>query len=174
MRIIFFVWLLTSTTSLYAATFYNCNNKYALCTTASCEKIHGKKDLVSCHCQTKIGYSAGNQSCRSLQSHTHGTTIYSRYYPIKSYKVCHNDRAWAWCLDKPCKINKAHPKQATCICNLVSKQGPYLIVLAKGVNNHCQAGITSSATVTQMVQMNDFLKTQSTLKPFPATVIEDK
>ncbi|NNM60495.1 MAG: hypothetical protein HKM04_11885 [Legionellales bacterium] len=51
--------LLSVSISAIAATptFTACKSKYALCTTAVCTPIPGKKDSVSCQCDVKNGYS---------------------------------------------------------------------------------------------------------------------
>jgi hypothetical protein len=58
-----------------------------------------------------------------VQQTAEGQEIHSRYYPVKSYAVCANDRPWAWCLDKPCTIDKNNPEAAACTCDLVKKSG---------------------------------------------------
>src|ERR1700678_2320504 len=92
-----------------ATTFTACKSTYALCTTALCTPVPGKKDVVSCRCNVKTGYSAGTQACQDIKKTSKGEIIYSRYYPIKSYAVCSNNRPWGWCLDSPCTIDKKDP-----------------------------------------------------------------
>jgi hypothetical protein len=94
----------------------------------------------------------------------------ARYFPIKSYAVCTNDRAWAWCLDKPCIIDKDDPTKAACACTTVKDQGPYGVV-PDGTDSSCTTGIISSATVQQIDQVTDFLKGSSELKPFDIKVL---
>ena len=101
---------------------------YALCTTARCTPVAGTKDTVSCACDVKTGYSAGLEDCAAEKETSAGTEIKSRYYPVKSYAICTNDRPWAWCLDKPCIIDKDDPTKASCACTSVKDQGPYIII----------------------------------------------
>lgn len=52
------------------ADFKVCESTYALCTTAACTPIAGETDTVSCACEVKTGYSAGEQrQSRDRQRH---------------------------------------------------------------------------------------------------------
>lgn len=73
---------LNLTASTSAPSFNLCKNKYALCTTDLCEPIPGRKDFVSCKCDVKEGYSAGEKPCNGGYE-----IIYSRYYLIKGYRA---------------------------------------------------------------------------------------
>ncbi|HEX4045816.1 MAG TPA: hypothetical protein VHZ76_09145 [Gammaproteobacteria bacterium] len=159
--------LLFNTTPFAAAKFYACNSKYALCTTAPCTPMTGKKDEVLCACDVKTGYSAATQNCQPVKQTQAGELVYSRYYPVKSYVTCTNNRPWAWCLDKPCIIDKKNPSKAVCACSVVSDLGPYVIVTDKNTATTCTTGIISSATIEQITDITDFLKTQPQPKPFP-------
>jgi hypothetical protein len=109
-------------------------------------------------CQGEVETSAGQQ-------------IRSRYYPIKSYAICTNDRPWAWCLDKPCIVDKADLSKAACACMVAKDKGPYLIIADSYNASTCTTGLYSSATVTDVDQVTDFLKTSSELKPFDIKVL---
>ncbi len=146
------------------AAFIICKSTYALCTTASCTPVAGTKDTVSCSCDVKNGYSVGSENCQD-SGQEGSRRIKSRYSPVKSYAVCSNDRAWAWCLDKPCTIDKDDPTKASCACRSVKDKGPYVIVTDSYTDKTCTTGIISSATVAQITQVTDFLKKSSTLKP---------
>lgn len=78
-----------------AAEFIVCESTYALCTTAKCQPIAGKDDTAACNCEVKTGYSAGAKPCEGQVETAEGPQIRSRYYPIKSYAACDNDRPWA-------------------------------------------------------------------------------
>ena len=151
--------------------FTVCKSKFALCTTALCDPIPGKKGWVSCHCSVQKGYSAGTESCASLEKSTKGSAIKSRYYPIKSYAICKNDRPWAWCLDSPCKIDKKDPRKAACLCSLVKDKGDYVIVTDTYNDKTCTTGIYSSATTKGVKEVRDFLKTNKNLQPFDLKVV---
>lgn len=155
-----------------ATDFTACESTYALCTTAKCAFIPGKKDAVSCQCDVKTGYSAGTKPCEKIKETSKGQLIYSRYYPIKSYVVCSNNRPWAWCLDSPCVINKKDPSKASCLCSIAKNQGDYIIVTDKYHQSTCTTDVYSSATVSAATEITEFLKTQSNLSPFPITVIK--
>ena len=151
------------------ASFKVCQSTYALCTTAPCTPVEG--DTVSCACEVKTGYSAGQEECQDVKETADGKQIRSRYYPVKSYAICDNDRPWAWCLDKPCIIDKDDPAKASCLCTTVKNQGPYVIVTDTYTDTTCTTGIISSATVKQDQQITDFLKTNKDLKPFDVKVL---
>jgi len=151
--------------------FTLCKSTYALCTTAPCTLVAGQKDTVSCACDVKTGYSAGTEPCQGKVETAKGTQVRSRYYPVKSYAVCTNDRPWTWCLDKPCIIDKNDPTKAACACTSVKEEGNYVIVTSKYAASTCTTGIISSATVTQIDQVTDFLKKSSQLKPFGINVL---
>jgi hypothetical protein len=126
---------------------------------------------VSCTCEVKTGYSAGQQACQDVTEASEGKQVRSRYFPIKSYEICTNDRLWAWCLDKPCIIDKDDPTKAACACIAVKDQGPYVISAETYTDTTCTTGLISSATVTQITQITDFLKGSSELKPFDIKVL---
>jgi hypothetical protein len=154
-----------------SAGFTLCRSTYALCTTAPCRPA-GKDGALSCACEVRTGYSAGQESCQDLRKASDSTQLRSRYYPVKSYAVCTNDRPWAWCLDKPCTIDIADPTKANCACTTVKDQGPYVIVGHTNTPATCTTGTISSATVTGITEITDFLKTTSELKPFPIKVLK--
>ena len=57
-------------------------------------------------------------------------------------------------------MDKDHPSQASCACKVVSNQGNYVIINANGQYDasSCTTGIYSSATITELDQVTDFLK----------------
>jgi hypothetical protein len=151
--------------------FKLCQSTYALCTTAPCTPVEGKAKTVTCACEVKTGYSLGQEDCQKVEDTAEGRQIRSRYYPVKSYAVCTNDRPWAWCLDKPCTIDKDDPSRASCLCGTVKEQGPYVIVTETYTDTTCTTGIISSATVKDATAATDFLKTNKDLKPFEVKVL---
>jgi hypothetical protein len=148
-----------------------CDGTFALCTIAACEPIPGSDKEVMCHCTVNNGYSAGSEACSGIKETALGQEIRSRYYPTKSYAVCSNDRAWAWCLDKPCLIDQNNPQAAHCKCDVVKDLGPYVIVTIDYTASTCTTGIISSATVTQIDQATQSLKDAKVLPPFPIKVL---
>ncbi|MGH6811556.1 MAG: hypothetical protein ACREDM_04175 [Methylocella sp.] len=137
--------------------FKLCKSTYALCTSAECTSVPGKEGTVSCTCDVKTGWSAGQERCQEKEA-SEGKELRSRYFPVKSVAVCSNDRPWAWCLDKPCIVDKNAPTKAACACTVVKDQGPYVIGAETYNEKICTTGIISSATVTQITQVTDFLK----------------
>lgn len=148
-----------------------CKSTFALCTIAPCDPVPGSDKQVSCHCTVNHGYSAGAQTCSDMKDTPEGQQIHSRYYPVKSYAVCSNDRPWAWCLDKPCIIDKNNPEAAACTCDAVKNLGAYVIVTSNYTAATCTTGIISSATVAQIDQATAALKKAKVLPPFPIQVL---
>jgi hypothetical protein len=173
----FLMMLLAPAISLAAGPdFIVCKSTYALCTTAACTPIPGKKDVVSCQCNVQTDYSAGMKPCAQEKAGA-APKLRSRYHPISSYARCANSRPWAWCLDAPCVADKNKPSQAACACSVVANQGAYVIVNANGQydDSSCTTGMYSSASVVQLDQVTDFLKTHDTpLHPVPIKVFTGK
>ncbi|MGH7984696.1 MAG: hypothetical protein ACREQX_00185 [Candidatus Binataceae bacterium] len=177
-RLFFFTTILlafgiTSTfnTPAWAQSFKICKSTFALCTIAPCDPIPGNDKEVACHCTVNHGYSAGQQACQGVKDTPQGQQIRSRYYPVHSYAVCANDRPWAWCLDKPCIIDKNNPQAALCTCGVVKNLGDYVIVTSKYTSTTCTTGVISSATVQQDAQVTDALKKSKKLPPFKIKVL---
>jgi hypothetical protein len=147
-----------------------CKSTFALCTIAPCDPIPGNDNQVSCHCTVNQSYSAGSEPCTGVQQTAEGQQIHSRYYPVKSYAICTNDRPWAWCLDKPCIIDENNPEAAACTCDVVKNLGAYVIVTSKYTPATCTTGVISSATVPQIDQATSSLKSAEVLPPFPIQV----
>ena len=148
-----------------------CKSTFALCTIAACDPIPGNDKQVACHCTVNTSYSAGAEPCSGVKQTAEGQEIHSRYYPVKSYAVCSNDRPWAWCLDKPCIIDKNNPEAASCACDVVKNLGPYVIVTSNYTPETCTTGIISSATVPQINQATASLTSAKVLLPFPIQVL---
>jgi hypothetical protein len=148
-----------------------CDGAFALCTIAPCDPIPGSNGQVACHCTVNQGYSVGAEACQGVKDTPEGQQVRSRYYPVKSYAVCSNDRPWAWCLDKPCVIDKNNPEAATCTCDAVKNLGPYVIVTSNYTATTCTTGIISSATVSQIDQATEAAKASKVLPPFPIQVL---
>jgi hypothetical protein len=120
----------------------------------------------------KTGLSVGKTPCHSKVESPEGTQIISRYYPVKTYAVCTNDRPWASCFDMPCIVDKKDPSKATCACQVVAGEGPYLMITESYNASTGTTGLYSSATVEEFKRTTDFLKT-SKLKPFELRVLNE-
>ena len=151
--------------------FIVCESTYALCTTAQCQPVAGKDEEAACDCDVETGYSAGLKPCDGQIRTAEGTQVRSRYYPIKTYAKCDNDRPWAWCLDMPCLIDPSDPGKASCACKLVKDKGPYLVVTNSYDDATCTTNLWSSATIADVDQVTDFLKANDDLKPFQIKVL---
>jgi hypothetical protein len=151
--------------------FTMCKSTYALCTTAACVPIAGQKGNLNCPCSVHTGYSGGVKACQAVQHTAAGDLVYSRYYPVKAYAECSNDRPWAWCLDVPCLIDKKDPSKANCTCTVTKNQNPYVIVTDHYTAKTCSTGIISSATVSGITQISNFIQAQKLIPPFTIKVL---
>jgi len=155
-----------------AQSFTLWNGTFALCTVAPCAAIPGTSKEVACSCTVNNGYSVGQKPGQPIKTTAEGQEIRSRYYPIKSYVLCDNDRPWAWCLDKPCIISRNDPNAATCTCDAVKNLGPYIITTNTYTPTACTTGMISSATAKGNVQITAFLKKEGDkLPPFPVQIL---
>lgn len=170
-RLIFLL-IAVSLNTIAASDFTVCKSTYALCTTAICTPKPDNNGLVTCYCNVITGYSAATKPCQDIKQTYEGQLIYSRYYPIKSYVRCSNKRPWAWCLDSPCIIDPKDPTKAFCACSVVQDKGDYVIVTNTYDQSTCNVGLYSSALVTQLDQITNFLKQQGQLSPFPIRVYD--
>ena len=146
------------------ASFKVCKSTYALCTTARCSPVPGNADAVACKCDVKSGYSLGAQDCQDPPGEAAGAAVRSRYFPVTSFVSCVNDRPWAFCLDSPCAID-VKGATATCTCSLKRGKDPYVIVTDRYTKDTCSTGVISSATVADVLEATEFLKTNAHLPP---------
>jgi hypothetical protein len=158
--------------SAQAQGFQVCKSTFALCTIAPCDPIPGNSKEVACHCTVNYDYSASQEPCQGIKDTPEGQQIRSRYYPVKSYAICSNARPWAWCLDKPCTIDKNNPGAATCTCDKVENLGDYVIVTDRKTPATCTTGIISSATVQGITEITDFLDKAEVWPPYSIKVLK--
>lgn len=154
-----------------AGDYQVCKSKYALCTTAKCNPGKEGSSTVECSCEVRTGYSVGSSPCQEPTKTRAGEQIRSRYYPIKSYARCANNRPWATCYDKECVVDKDDPSKATCKCSVKEGEGDWVMVTDTYTAETCTTGLYSSATVNDLEEVTDFLKGQKDLKPFPLHVL---
>lgn len=150
-----------------------CESTYALCTTAPCTPIEEGQGTVFCNCEVKTGYSVGGTPCHEPIGSPEGKQVLSRYYPVKSYASCNNDRPWADCYDRPCLVDENDPTKAVCACNIVTNAAPYVIVTDTYSDQTCTTGLYSSAKVKDMLGLTKFLKTNEHLKSFDLKVVNE-
>ncbi|MEO6689986.1 MAG: hypothetical protein ABIS07_13635, partial [Dokdonella sp.] len=144
----------------------------ALCTTATCSAIAGSTTEVSCACDVKTGFSLGAQECTNAAAAKQGDSIASRYFPIRSFVACSNERPWANCLDAPCTVAEGSAAgSANCTCTLAHGSAPYVITTGKYTADTCTSGIISSATVDSVLDVTHFLETSTELPPYDFKVL---
>jgi hypothetical protein len=148
-----------------------CKSTYALCTTAKCDPATAGSDTVACSCEVRTGYSVGSTPCEAVKQTSAGKQIMSRYFPIKSYARCTNNRPWASCYDKTCLVDAEDPSKATCTCSVKENEGDYVRVTNAYSAETCTIGLWSSATVSDLEKVTNFLKSRISLPPFPLNVV---
>lgn len=104
-----------------------CNQTYALCNTAVCERSVDNPGVANCPCVVLNGYSMGFKTCEERAQH--GTSLFSTFSTANvtsefGILACPEDAAWVNCLDYPCEMDPRDPALATCQCEVVEK-GPF-------------------------------------------------
>ncbi len=104
-----------------------CNQTYALCNTAVCERSADDPSVASCPCVVLNGYSMGFKTCEERAQN--GTSLFSTFSTANvnsefGILSCPEDAAWVNCLDYPCEMDPRDPALATCQCAVVEK-GPF-------------------------------------------------
>ncbi|HET7092803.1 MAG TPA: hypothetical protein VFI22_04970, partial [Thermomicrobiales bacterium] len=104
-----------------------CNQTYALCNTALCERSADDPSVANCHCVVLNGYSIGFKTCSErAQIETRLWSTFSTANVNSEFGIlsCPADAAWANCLDYPCEMDPRDPALATCQCAVVAS-GPF-------------------------------------------------
>ena len=104
-----------------------CNQAYALCNTAVCERNEADPSVATCHCVVLNGYSMGFKTCEERAQD--GTSLWSTFSTANvnsefGILSCPEAAAWVNCLDYPCEMDPRDPALATCKCEVV-EQGPF-------------------------------------------------
>ena len=104
-----------------------CNQTYALCNTAVCERSTADQSVANCLCVVLNGYSMGFKTCEERAQS--GTSLFSTFSTANvnsefGILACPEDAAWVNCLDYPCEMNPRDPALATCQCAVV-ETGPF-------------------------------------------------
>jgi peroxiredoxin len=96
-----------------------CDQRYALCTFASCKPSKTNPNISVCTCKVKTGYAVGFKSCdkrapkgRQLHSNFSLQDVTSRTRSMK----CSERGLWVQCLDVECEVDRHNSKQASCQC----------------------------------------------------------
>jgi hypothetical protein len=133
---------------LHVAGTYVCDQRYALCTNASCVPSKSDPNTVICDCVVQSGYSIGLTSCGRRAPR--GTTVYSTFSTrlvTSSTRVmtCPASTPWANCLDVICELDPANSDKARCRCALV-KTGPSVTFGGDCNTRTCSSVIWSAAS----------------------------
>ena len=100
-----------------------CNERYALCIKAPCNRNKDGKGNVDCVCDVVEGWSMGPQSCEARKpvvenGRVHLISTYSNLYNHTNLTLsCPNkDTVWAICFGASCVVDSKDPKKAICSC----------------------------------------------------------
>lgn len=156
--------------SAFAAKPVICEGPYVLCAYAKCIPMPDKKDKALCTCEVKSGYSIGSTSCQTKPAVIVNDfeTLDSRYFPVKKYVSCHNDRTWANCYNAKCVINPKDKSQAFCTCGTVKNKGDYMLANDSCDKTDCETGMISSYVIKDAVSEYDSLKTVTNFDKLPS------
>jgi hypothetical protein len=153
--------------------FYACRMTYALCTFSACDLVvlMGDKATTTCGCKVITdGWSVGAKDCKADKPDE--THVKSRYFPIRTYARCSNKRPWAMCLDSDCTLDKTDKTKAACTCSVKHEVGDYLVEPdSPGTPSQCDSGIISSATVSDLDTISDFLEKQDKMPVYDMLVV---
>ncbi len=125
-----------------------CDQRYALCTTASCTPSKTEKGISICRCKVKSGYSAGYKTCE--QRAPEGRRLHSQFSLQNGSErlrmlTCNERGLWANCLDVVCEVDPDDPRHALCRC--VDKRTKNFYTLGGDCDTRaCQSVIWSAET----------------------------
>ncbi|MFG2760162.1 MauE/DoxX family redox-associated membrane protein [Streptomyces wuyuanensis] len=125
-----------------------CDQRYALCTSATCEPSPDDPSVVICRCVVEDGYSYGFASCdeRAPKGDKLISTFSVQNTTSRTHAMTCTDRArWANCLDVTCQIDPQNPHQALCQCRSVESEN-FLTFGGNCDTRTCTAVIWSAAT----------------------------
>jgi len=118
-----------------------CNQTYALCNTAVCERTTEDASVANCPCVVLNGYSMGFKTCEERAQS--GASLFSTFSAANvnsefGILSCPEDAAWVNCLDYPCEMNPRDPALATCQCAVV-ETGPF-----RTFGGYCDASVCTT------------------------------
>jgi hypothetical protein len=122
-----------------------CNQTYALCNTALCDRTADDPSVANCRCVVLNGYSIGFKTCSERAQV--GTSLWSTFSTANVNSEfgilhCPADAAWANCLDYPCEMDPRDPALATCQCAVVAS-GPFRTFGGRCDERACAAELLS-------------------------------
>jgi thiol-disulfide isomerase/thioredoxin len=128
---------------------YLCDQRFALCTDASCVPSKTDPGVVICNCVIEdSGYSVGFKSCDERAPS--GDKLHSNFSTAlvtstSRSLTCPAQYQWANCLDVPCTVDPKDPTRVNCDCLLV-KTGPSVTFGGNCDTATCSSVIWSAAT----------------------------
>jgi hypothetical protein len=126
-----------------------CNQTYALCNTALCERTTDDPSVADCHCVALNGYSLGFKTCDERAQV--GANLWSTFSTANvnsefGILMCPDDAAWANCLDYPCEMDARDPALATCQCAVV-ETGPFRTFGGRCDESACTSELLSGTSL---------------------------
>jgi hypothetical protein len=126
-----------------------CNQTFALCNTALCQRSADDPSIANCHCVVLNGYSVGFKTCDERAQV--GTSLWSTFSTANvnsefGILTCPVDAAWANCLDYPREMDARDPALATCQCAVV-ESGPFRTFGGRCDERTCTAGLLSGTSL---------------------------
>lgn len=122
-----------------------CDQTYALCNTAVCERSADDPGVAECRCVVLTGYSIGFKTCEERAQD--GTSLWSTFSAANvnsefGILSCPADAAWVNCLDYPCEMDPRDAALATCRCAVV-EAGPFRTFGGRCDEGACSAELLS-------------------------------
>ena len=147
-----------------------CQQPYALCTTAPCERSSSDATTATCRCVVLDGYSIGFTTCRERAPA--GKTLVSTFSTQNvtaafGVLTCPEDIPWANCLDMPCELDPLDPALATCQCQMV-ETGPSFTFGGGCDASTCSSVIWSAAAPPGVTQYTTAMDCVDQPVTFPA------
>ncbi len=125
-----------------------CDQTYAPCNTAVCERAADDPSVGECPCVVLTGYSMGFKTCDERAQD--GTSLWSTFSAANvnsefGILSCPADAAWVNCLDYPCEMDPRDPALATCRCAVI-ETGPFRTFGGRCDEGACSAELLSGTS----------------------------
>lgn len=139
---------------------YICNQKYALCTSASCLPDPTDKTKTICSCDIQEGKNMSTIPCDKLRPH--GDKLYStfslnQFIAGKKGMTCPKTDSWSSCLNKPCVVDASDKTKAICHCDLMKTNNEWETAGGNCDKTTCSTSLWSGATSSDAKQARDFM-----------------
>src|SRR5262245_2442555 len=153
---------------------YFCQQQFALCTSAPCIPEPGNPKVAICTCDVQDGANLATVACDTVKPSTDANgirTVYSQF-TLNQFQAgkrglkCASGTPWTWCLNKPCTVDPANPKQASCACDIL-RSGEWMTAGCKCNTATCRSAYWSGASVNDVSDATNFLIKSLNIKKSP-------